>query len=68
MSTFCWSRNSIVEDPSSFCGSCCVQDQKEQSANQQLSLVVGVLVAMFVKNDSGNDAPFVSTLIGHFHN
>ena len=38
MSTFCWSRNSIVEDPSSFCGSCCVQDQKEQSANQQLSV------------------------------
>ena len=52
----------------SFCGSCCVQDQKEQSSNQQLSLVLRVLVAMFVKNDSGNDAPFVSTLIGHLHN
>ena len=45
-----------------------MQDQKEESANQQPSLVVGVLVAMFVKNDSGNDALFVSTLIGHFHN
>ena len=33
-----------------------MQDQKEQSANQQPSLVVRVLVAMFVKNDSGNDA------------
>ena len=39
-----------------------MQDQKEQSANQQPSLVVRVLVAMFVKNDSGNDAPFVSAI------
>ena len=68
MSTFCWSRNSIVEDPHFVAAVVCKIERNNQQISNCLSLVLRVLVAVFVKNDSGNDAPFVSTLIGHFHN
>ena len=41
MSTFCWSRNSIVEDPHFVAAVVC----KNKRNNQQPSLVVRVLVA-----------------------